>query len=64
MFYTDHVAYCFLPSRPEIEALKSKHRKIAILDLGEIPSYIREDEAIKLLDVTDKERLTIHTIQH
>ena len=64
MFYTDHVAYGFIPSRAEIETVKSKHMKIAILDLGDIPSYIKDDEAIKLLDVTDKELITIRTIQH
>ena len=51
MFYTDHVAYDFVPSEAQIEELKKQEMKIAILDLGNLPNYIREDESIRVLKV-------------
>ncbi|MFZ6053042.1 ArnT family glycosyltransferase [Halocola ammonii] len=49
MFYTDHVAYDFVPSKAQIEKLKKQDRRIAIVDLGNLPTYILEDEAIRIL---------------
>lgn len=57
MFYTDYIAYNFIPSQSQIEEIKKQNKKIAILDLGKIPGYILQDEKIKILEVEGKELL-------
>jgi len=59
MFYTDYIAYSFIPSQSQIETIRKKGKKIAILNLGFIPDYITKDEEIILLEVENKEQLTV-----
>lgn len=48
MFYTNYIAYNFIPDRRQIEKIKSQAYKIAILDTGGyIPGYIIDDKEIK-----------------
>lgn len=51
MFYTDYVAYEFIPSESQVKRVKEQNRKVAILDLGELPDYILKDKDIQLLNV-------------
>ena len=60
MFYTDHVAYNIFPSPAQIEKMQREGRKIAVLNLGTIPDYILEDEKIELLEIENKEFLSIY----
>jgi 4-amino-4-deoxy-L-arabinose transferase len=57
MFYTDYTAYNFIPNKLQIEKLKKANRKIAVIDIGNIPDYIINDDDIKILDVEGKELL-------
>jgi 4-amino-4-deoxy-L-arabinose transferase len=59
LFYTDYVAYHVLPSPSQIEKLRKKNKKIAVLNLGVIPEYITQDKRIKLLEVENKELLIL-----
>ena len=47
MFYTNHLAYIKTPSKQEIEHLKKKKKKIAVIDDGTLPIYILHDNSIK-----------------
>ena len=49
MFYTDYIAYNFIPSEPQIEEVRAKNRKVAVLDTGNLPDYIVNDPDIRLL---------------
>ena len=51
MFYTDYIAYNFIPSRNQIEKIRQNNKKIAILDLGNLPEYIVQDKSIKIVKV-------------
>lgn len=46
MFYTDYLAYDFIPNQKQIERIKMQSWKIAILDSGNLPDFIRKDEDI------------------
>ncbi len=46
MFYTDYIAYDFVPDQRQIEKIKSQSYKIAILDNDSLPDYIRKDNEI------------------
>lgn len=49
MFFTNYIAYNFIPSEMQIEHLESKKYKIAILEKGDLPDYIkRREEIIKI----------------
>lgn len=50
MFYTDFVAYNFIPNPSQIDYLRKQNKKIAVLNWGNIPEYILEDSEIKLLE--------------
>lgn len=47
MFYTDYIAYDFIPEQSQIESIKNKSYKIAILDNDSLPNHIRYDAYIK-----------------
>jgi 4-amino-4-deoxy-L-arabinose transferase len=51
MFYTDHVAYGFIPDKMQIEKIKSLNYKIAILDKGDLPEFIRQDASIMIIQL-------------
>ena len=51
MFYTDNVAYSFIPSESQIQKVKEQNRKIAVVDLDGLPDYILNDKSIKILKV-------------
>ena len=53
MFYTDNVAYNFIPTPSQIEQIREQNRKIAVLDLEGLPDYILYDEHIKILKVDE-----------
>ncbi len=46
MFYTDHIAYDFVPNLEQIEKIKIQSYKIAIIDNDSLPDYIRNDSDI------------------
>lgn len=49
MFYTNHIAYEFIPSFEDFLRIKSLGYKIAIFDDGKLPDYIMDDnETIKI----------------
>lgn len=55
MFYTGTTAYGFIPSIEQLNTLKRLKKKIAILDMGNLPSYIIDDSAIKKIHFRKKE---------
>ena len=46
MFYTNCVAYDFIPSLAEINNVKMQSYKVVILDTGNLPNFIIEDDEI------------------
>lgn len=49
MFYTDHIAYHFVPTEAQIQTIKNQSYKIAIIDNDSLPEFIMKDhEIIKL----------------
>ena len=49
LFYTDNVAYNFIPDQKQIEKIKSQSYKIAILDTDSLPDYIlRDNDIVKI----------------
>ncbi|MEO6901826.1 MAG: glycosyltransferase family 39 protein [Bacteroidia bacterium] len=46
MFYTSYVAYNFIPNLAQINCAKSQAYKIMILDTGNLPDFIKNDEDI------------------
>ena len=46
MFYTDYIAYDFIPTAEQIEKIKKQTYKIAIRDDDNLPAYIRDDSDI------------------
>ena len=46
MFYTDYIAYDFIPTREQIALIKPEDYKIAILDNDTLPDYIRDNPEI------------------
>jgi len=57
MFYTDHVAYWFIPDPEQISSLNQQGRRIAIIDFGDLPDYILNDPEIIKIPVDDEETL-------
>ena len=55
MFYTNYVAYNFIPTPSQIEKIRKENKKIAVIDLGNMPDYIIKDDKIKILEIEDKE---------
>jgi 4-amino-4-deoxy-L-arabinose transferase len=50
MFYTDYIAYHIVPTVAQLNEIKSKKYKIAILDDDSLPQYILQDkEIIKIM---------------
>jgi 4-amino-4-deoxy-L-arabinose transferase-like glycosyltransferase len=54
MFYTDYIAYDFIPNQSQIESVRKKNKKIAVLNIGDIPKYIIKDKDIKLIEIENK----------
>lgn len=46
MFYTNHIAYGFIPNKKQIEKIKNEAYKIAIIDYDSLPDYIQQDNNI------------------
>ncbi len=46
MFYTNCIAYDFIPNSKQIEIIKNQSYKIAIVDDGDLPHSIKQDNAI------------------
>jgi hypothetical protein len=46
MFYTNYIAYNFIPSQLQIETCRKKFYKIAVGDSGQLPDFIMKDSAI------------------
>jgi 4-amino-4-deoxy-L-arabinose transferase len=46
MFYTDFIAYDFIPNDMQIKSIKKQEYKIAILDTGILPDFIQYDKEI------------------
>ena len=46
MFYTDYIAYNFIPTELQLDKLKPIKYKIAILDNDSLPSYIINNKDI------------------
>ena len=51
MFYSDYIAYRFIPSISQCDEVIAKGYKIAILDFGEIPEYITNNPEIVKIPV-------------
>jgi 4-amino-4-deoxy-L-arabinose transferase-like glycosyltransferase len=43
MFYTDYIAYGFIPDKVQIEKIKAQSYKIAIIDNDSLPPFIKND---------------------
>lgn len=46
MFYTHAVAYAFIPTENDCKLVKEKNYKVAVLDRGNLPAYIKDDPSI------------------
>lgn len=46
MFYSDYIAYRFIPTKEECKIVLNRGYKIAILDFGDIPDYLRIEQSI------------------
>jgi hypothetical protein len=53
MFYSDYIAYRHIPSIRECNLVLKKGYKIAVLDRGVIPEYIRNDNRIVKVPMVD-----------
>ncbi len=51
MFYTNHIAYNFIPSQSQIIEIRKQNKKIAIVNINTLPDYITSDDKIKMLNV-------------
>lgn len=51
MFYTNYLAYDFIPSEKQIEFIRKKSYNIAILNLGYLPEYIIQDKRILKIEL-------------
>jgi len=52
MFYTDYIAYDFMPDENNIERIKKKNEyKIVIIDNGELPEFISNDKDVKIIKI-------------
>ncbi len=51
MFFTDFIAYPFIPSNEQIEQVKNKGYHVAIVDLGNIPDSVLNDESILVVNL-------------
>lgn len=49
MFYTDYVAYNFLPTQNQVENLKSQSYQVAVVESADLPDYIGRDSSIVLI---------------
>jgi 4-amino-4-deoxy-L-arabinose transferase len=49
MFFTDHIAYHFIPSQKQYNQLKSSKYDLAIIDNGNLPEYILNDKDITII---------------
>jgi len=46
MFFTDYVAYPFIPNANQINHVRSQHYKVAVFDNGNLPAYLSADSSI------------------
>lgn len=46
MFYTNHIAYNFIPSEEQISQIKAKKYNVAIWDNGALPNYILDNKDV------------------
>ncbi|HBS88206.1 MAG: hypothetical protein A2W91_04635 [Bacteroidetes bacterium GWF2_38_335] len=46
MFFTDYIAYEFIPTEEQIADIQSKNYKIAVVDSGNLPDYIKSKKEI------------------
>lgn len=46
MFYTNHIAFDFIPTQNQIDKVKRQSYNIAILDQGGLPDFILQDNSI------------------
>lgn len=47
MFFSDHIAYEKIPSEEEIAYLVSKGKSVVIIDEGNLPDYVTQNESIQ-----------------
>ena len=52
MFYTDFVAYDFIPTEEQIRMVREKGKEVAVFDLHGLPEYIHHDDRILKLDIS------------
>jgi 4-amino-4-deoxy-L-arabinose transferase-like glycosyltransferase len=58
MFYTNFTAYNKIPTLNEIERIKKKGKKVAVINLGNLPNYILNKKGVKILEIKDLELLS------
>jgi hypothetical protein len=52
MFYTDFIAYNFIPSEMQIREIKKQSCKVAILDDNQLPEFILQDPSIRKIKLS------------
>jgi hypothetical protein len=53
MFYTNHIAYDYIPTEEQFEyALKSK-KPLVIIDKGDLPEFIKMNKGIRVITVEE-----------
>lgn len=53
MYYTDFVAYDFIPTVEQIRMVREKGKEVAVLDLNGLPEYIIHNKNLMVIDLRD-----------
>jgi len=56
MFFTNHIAYNFIPTIEQIKIIRNNNKKIAVLNTTDLPSYITSDTDIRIIDINQNIR--------
>lgn len=51
MFYTNNIAYNFIPDESQIKFVKEKGYNVAVLNIGILPNYIMQDTSIIKINI-------------
>lgn len=57
MFYTEHLAFDFVPSREELKKAIGTGKRVAVLDLGKLPAHVKDHPKVRILKVEGADRL-------
>ena len=53
MFYTNYIAYDFIPSKAQLDTIRGKGYKAAIINLGNIPEYLMNEKDVVIVPFSE-----------